>query len=171
MKNNNLIYICLILFSGLSRLVPHPWNLTPILAACLFSGYKIKPIGLAIFIPIFAVFISDILLGIYNGISWVYISYIFIIGIGLFLSKFNSIQSKIISTISGTLIFFLISNFGVWISVELYPKSIDGLISCYLAGIPFYKNTLIGTVFYSSVFFTISELLEKRIIRLTSTNY
>ena len=171
MKNNNLIYICLILFSGLSRLVPHPWNLTPILAACLFSGYKIKPIGLAIFIPIFTVFISDILLGIYNGISWVYISYIFIIGIGLFLSKFNSIQSKIISTISGTLIFFLISNFGVWISAELYPKSIDGLISCYLAGIPFYKNTLIGTVFYSSVFFTISELLEKRIIRLTSTNY
>ena len=167
MKNNNLIYICLILFSGLSRLVPHPWNLTPILAACLFSGYKIKPIGLAIFIPIFTVFISDILLGIYNGISWVYISYIFIIGIGLFLSKFNSIQSKIISTISGTLIFFLISNFGVWISAELYPKSIDGLISCYLAGIPFYKNTLIGTVFYSSVFFTISELLEKRIIRLT----
>ena len=76
MKKNNNIFIGLILLAGLIRLIPHPWNFTPLLAACIFSGSKIKPNGLALFMPLLAIFIGDIFIGLYSGMVWVYLGYI-----------------------------------------------------------------------------------------------
>lgn len=169
MKKNNMIFIGLILIAGIMRLIPHPWNFTPVLAACLFSGYKIKPIGLALFLPLVAVLLGDFTLGLYEGIGWVYTSYLLVIALAIFANKRNTVQSKGLTVLGGSLVFFLISNFGVWMSGYLYPKTFEGLVACYIAAIPFYKNTLIGTVLYSGVFFTIAEYLENSIVRFSTS--
>lgn len=170
MKKNNIIFIGLILFAGLFRLIPHSWNLTPLLAACIFSGFKIKPVGLAIFLPLITIFLGDLFIGFYDGMAWVYGAYIATIAIAVFTRNLSSNQSKIGNVIVGSIVFFLISNFGVWMSGLIYPQNIEGLIACFTAAIPFYKNTLIGTALYSGIFFGISDLLEKQVtIDLSST--
>ena len=162
MKKNNIIFIGLILFAGLFRLIPHSWNFTPLLAACIFSGYKIKPIGLAMFLPLITIFLGDIFIGFYDGMVWVYTAYIVTIAIAIFTSKSNSKQSKIGNIVFGSLSFFLISNLGVWMSGLIYPQNFEGLVACFVAAIPFYKNTIIGTVLYSGVFWGIADILEKQ---------
>jgi hypothetical protein len=169
MKKNNLIFIGLILISGMTRLIPHPWNFTPLLAVCIFSGYKIKHNGLAIFLPLISIFIGDLFLGIYSGMVWVYSGYILIILLSRILSKSKSINSKIISAIAGSFIFYIISNFGVWYSGAMYQLNFKGLVECYIAGIPFYKNTLIGTIIYSGIFFGISEMVERNLIQIATS--
>lgn len=169
MKKNRLIFIGLILMAGAFRLIPHPWNFTPILAVCIFSGYKIKPMGLALFLPLLTIFLGDLFIGIYEGMVWVYAAYIAAIAIAIFTNKSNSVQSKVGNVIIGSISFFIISNFGVWMSGLLYPKNIDGLMVCYVAAIPFFKNTFLGTVIYSFGFFTIAETLEKYDIAVMST--
>lgn len=168
MKKNNLIFIGLILLAGMIRMIPHPWNFTPLLAVCIFSGTKIKHNGLAIFLPLVAIFIGDLFLGIYSSMVWVYSGYILVILLSRILGNSKSINSKIISVVSGSLIFFIISNFGVWISGTMYSKNFQGLLECYIAGIPFYKNTLIGTIIYSSIFFGIAEIIERNLIQIAT---
>ena len=163
MKKNNIIFIGLILLSGFIRLIPHPWNFTPLLAACIFSGSKIKPNRLAIFIPLFAIFLGDMIIGFYSGMVWVYAGYILTISISVYLGKSNSLSSKLLNVVFGSLIFFIISNFGVWISGLLYPLNFVGFSECYIEAIPFYKNTFFGTILYSWAFFGIAEILERKI--------
>ena len=162
MKKHSLIFIGLILFSGLIRLFPHPWNFTPILAACIFSGYKIKPVGLSLIIPLIAIFSGDLFLGFYDGMVWVYSAYIATIGLAIISNKSNNFKTKSMNVVFGSLIFFIISNFGVWMSGLIYPQTFEGLLACYIAAIPFYKNTIIGTIIYSGLFFGISDYIEKQ---------
>ena len=169
MKKNNIIFIGLILFAGFIRLIPHPWNFTPLLAACIFSGSKIKPNGLAIFVPLLAIFLGDTFIGFYSGMVWVYAGYILTILISVYLRKSNTLNSKLLNVVFGSLIFFIISNFGVWISGLLYPLNFIGFSECYIEAIPFYKNTLFGTILYSWVFFGIGEILERKITSEMST--
>jgi len=164
MKKNNIIFIGLILLSGFIRLIPHPWNFTPLLAACIFSGSKIKPNGLAIFTPLLAIFLGDMFIGFYSGMVWVYAGYILTILISIYLGKSTSLNSKLLNVVFGSLIFFIISNFGVWTSGLIYPLNFVGFSECYIAAIPFYKNTVFGTILYSGVFFGIAEILERKFI-------
>ena len=97
MKKNNIIFIGLILLSGLIRLIPHPWNFTPLLAACIFSGSKIKPKGLGIFVPLLAIFLGDMFIGFYSGMVWVYAGYILTISISVYLRKSNTLNSKLLN--------------------------------------------------------------------------
>ena len=170
MKKNNIIFIGLILLAGFIRLIPHPWNFTPLLAACIFSGRKIKPIGLAIFVPLLAIFLGDTFIGFYSGMVWVYAGYIFTISISVYFRKSNTLNSKLLNVVFGSFIFFIISNFSVWISGLLYPLNIVGFSECYIAAIPFYKNTLFGTILYSGIFFGIAEILERKFITEIATD-
>ena len=169
MKKNNIIFIGLILLAGFIRLIPHPWNFTPLLAACIFSGSKIKSNGLALFVPLLSIFLSDMYIGLYSGMVWVYSGYILTILISVYLGKSNTLNSKLLNVAIGSLIFFIISNFGVWISGLMYPLNFVGFSECYIAAIPFYKNTLLGTIIYSGVFFGIAEILERKITTEMST--
>lgn len=161
MKKNSLIFMGLILMAGAFRLIPHTWNFTPILAVCIFSGYKIKPLGLALFLPLLTIFLGDLFIGFYEGMVWVYAAYIVTIAFALFTNKSNSVQSKVGNVIIGSISFFIISNFGVWMSGLLYPKNVDGVMACYIAAIPFFKNTFLGTLIYSFGFFAVAETLER----------
>ena len=71
-------------------------------------------------------------------------------------------------SISSSLLFFVISNFGVWISSSFYSKDIFGLVACYVAAIPFYYGTLSGTIFYSFFLFGSYEFLSRKLSKVTS---
>jgi hypothetical protein len=141
--------IILILLMIFSRLIPHPPNFTPIIAVAIMSGYLFKNLYLSILVLFFSMIVGDMFIGFYSNMFFVYFP-LFIITFFCFL-KNNKINGKnlFIYGISSSLVFFIISNFGLWLSSSMYEKNIAGLINCYIMAIPFFKNTMISTIFFS----------------------
>ena len=137
---------------ALGRLIPHPPNFTPILATAIYTPYMVNNKWLAMLIPLSAMFIADIIIGFHPYMLWVYGA----IGISTLLSywsmQFNKkyIQLGAMAIVSSVL-FFIITNFGVWTIWDYYPKTINGLLLCYTMAIPFFQNTLLGTIIYTAI--------------------
>ena len=143
MKINKIHFVVgIIIIAIISRLIPHPPNFSPVTAVALFSIINIKNKYIGVSIPIICLFVSDLILGISLINLFVYFSFILISGIGNLFGKIN-IKSVLLSSI----VFFLFTNFGVWLIG--YPKTLEGLITCYIAAIPFFGYTLAGDLFYS----------------------
>ena len=163
---NKLIIPIIILLVAVLRLIPHPPNFTPIIAMGLFGGAYIKNRSLAIFIPISAMLIADLFLGYHSTIYWVYGS-LFVISIfGMFLVDRINLKNCTIATISGSFFFFMVTNFGVWLTSSYYPKNIEGILTCYTLALPFLGNTLAGSLFYGAIMFGGYELLKRNISHL-----
>ena len=152
-----LLPISLILILSFSRLIPHPWNFTPILAAGIFSGFYFKKFFFSLFIIIFSMFLADIFIGFHNTMFFTYISLIVAVILGVFIKhlKFSEI---IFSGLVSSICFFLITNFGAWITLAMYEKNLEGLMSSYILAIPFFHNTLISTFLYLFLLKIIFEL-------------
>ena len=146
---NILLIIILTLFAIFSRLIPHPPNFTPLLAIALYSGVCFKNKFLFI-IPLLSMVISDFFLGYHNVIFWVYLSLLIIFYMGYLLFKKYTFRNLILLSFVSSIMFFILSNLGVWIIG--YPKSFEGFVACYVAAIPFFHNTLISTILFSSIF-------------------
>ena len=137
---------------ALGRLIPHPPNFTPILATAIFTPYIIKDKWIAVLIPLSAMFIADIIIGFHPYMLWIYGA----IGISTLLSywsmRFNKkyMQLAIMALVS-SILFFIITNFGVWTIWDYYPKTINGLVLCYTMAIPFFQNTIYGTIIYTAI--------------------
>ena len=157
---NKLIIPLIIILAAIMRLIPHPPNFTPIIAMGLFSGYCIKNKTIAILLPIMAMFFSDLFLGFHLTIYWVYGSLVIATILGMLLIKGINMKSFLISSLSASSSFFLITNFGVWLTSAYYPKTIDGLLICYTMALPFFGNTLLGTFFYTGLLFMVYKLLR-----------
>lgn len=144
--------LLIIFFAVILRLVPHPANFAPIAAMALFGGAYLNK-RYALIAPLVAMFVSDIFLGFHNTFAFVYGSFLLTGVIGLWLRNRRTIQNIILASFASSFLFFVITNFGVWLVGNLYPKTIQGLIECYIAAIPFFRNTLIGDLFFVGVFF------------------
>ena len=131
----------------MSRIVPHIANFTPVLALCLWVGHINRGHVFFWALPLAALFASDAFLGFYPGWAFNYICFAGILFLGQFLS--GSLGSFIGGGLAAALGFFIVSNAGVWAFTDLYAKSLDGLILALEAGLPFFRNTLISTLFYS----------------------
>ena len=143
-----------VLLAGLSRLMPHPPNFTPIAAMALFCGANCTNKYTAFIIPILAMLLSDFIIGFHNTLIPVYISLCFIVLIGFGLvGKTNKVSSLFVASVSSSILFFVITNLAVWYYGVLYPKNFIGLTECYLMAIPFFKNTILGDIFFSSILF------------------
>lgn len=143
------------------RLLPHPPNFSPIMAIALFSGvYLSKKIAFAL--PIVAMIISDIFLGFYDLklVLVVYLGIILCVVLGILVKKHKNFKTITLSSLSGSIIFFALTNFAVWFFYNWYPKNFLGLISCYVAALPFFKNSLLGDLFFALVFFGAYELAK-----------
>ena len=150
-----LIFVISVVFvAAFSRLLPHLPNVTPVAAIALFGGTYIKRRYLAFLLPLAALFISDLFLGFYTEMYAVYISFAITVGLGMLLSKKTSATSTVAASIASSIIFFLLTNFAVWMSGTFaYPTTIAGLGLCYEAAIPFFRNELFGTLAYNTLFF------------------
>jgi len=144
-------YIVIILLAIVARVIPHAPNFAPIGGLALFSGSHFKK-KIALIIPLTAMFVSDIFLGFHKTVPYVYVSFIIISLIGG-LIKNNKWQSVALASLVSSVLFFLITNFGVWATGTMYVKNLDGLLQSYAMGLPFFRNTVLSDLFYSFSFF------------------
>ncbi|MDP2741438.1 MAG: hypothetical protein Q8O66_01980 [bacterium] len=160
-KNTNLIIALLFILIGIIfRLIPHAPNFTPIAAMALFGGVYFSK-KTALILPLLAVMISDIFLGFYEPkiMIAVYGSFLLCAILGFWLKKHKKWHTVLGSAILSAFLFFLITNFAVFAFSPWYSKTFSGLIQCYLMALPFFRNTLLGDLFYTSVFFGTYELI------------
>jgi hypothetical protein len=166
LKPRLMVLIAIVLAAAGSRLIPHPPNLASISAIALFGGAYFSDKRLAFLVPLAALLLSDLMLGFYNYMEVVYLSFALIVCIGLWLQKRRSAIHIAGAALASSVLFFLLTNFGVWAFESLYPKTIEGLIACYVAAIPFFQNTIQGDLFFTAVLFGGFALLEKRFPKL-----
>ena len=152
----------IILAAALSRLIPHPPNMTSVTAVALFGGAYFSDRRLAFLVPLAALFLSDLVLGFYHHMEIVYASFALIVCIGLWLQKNRSALHIAGAALASSVLFFVLTNFAVWAFDSLYPMTLDGLIACYVAAIPFFRNMLLGDVLYTVLLFGGFALLERR---------
>ena len=153
--NRNLVIIALIFLAVVTRLLPHPPNFTPIAGMALFAVNRFSDKKIAFLLPIVCMILTDIFIGFHSITPFVYISIIGISCIGYFSKKINNV-----AILKSSLLFFFISNFGVWLLG--YPNTISGFISCYTLALPFLINTVLGDFFfYHSLNFSFNKI-EKR---------
>ena len=141
--------ISLILILAFARLIPHPPNFTPIIAVAIMSSYFFRNILLSCTVIIISMLLADIFIGFYKNIFFVYLSLLLITYIFSHINRKIKLKNLFIFGLLGSIIFFILSNFGVWILSEMYEKNLNGLINCYLLAVPFFINTLLSTIIFS----------------------
>jgi len=148
------------------RLLPHPPNFTPIGAMALFSGAYLGRRPLAFVAPLGALLLSDLVLGFYHGQATVYFSVALIVMIGMAALARRSVLRIGAAAIASSVLFFIITNFGMWLFSGFYPRTLTGLEACYVAAIPFFQNTIAGDLFYAALLFGGFKVLELLMPRL-----
>ncbi len=180
-KQNNTLLLAAVFFiiaAAFTRLFPHYHNFTAIGAMAVFGGSVIKDKKLSFLLPLGALLLSDICLQLFTSTKgfygtsqyFVYAAFVIITALAALMQK-RSVANIALATIWSAALFFIISNFGVWVSSDYYPKTLAGLGACYWAGIPFYKNELfgnfvlnsiMGNAFYSALMFGVYYIMERK---------
>ncbi len=168
------VLVLMILMAALSRLLPHPPNFAPIGAMALFGAAYFSNRIIAIVLPLIALWLSDLVLMnvvyahlgdgfvfFYSGFYWIYGSFILITLLGFLTLKKVKVGNILGASLAASILFFITSNFSVFLG-NMYPNTLDGLITCYIAAIPFFGNTLSGDLFYSGVLFGAFELAKRQ---------
>ena len=164
-----------VLLAVLTRFIPHMPNFSPVFAALLFGGAHLKRRD-AIWYPLLLVAASDILLttqvyrmrlGWEQSITW--LAFAVVTLIGYWLRKRETVARIGIAALAGPTAFFLISNFGVWLGWRMYPPTWDGLITCYVAALPFYRNSLLASLAYTAALFGAYEIYRRKHSGIAST--
>lgn len=167
MKSRLYVLAAIVLAAAASRLLPHPPNFTPIAAMALFGGAYFQHRAVAFGAPLAAMLLSDLLIGFHGGMPFVYAAILLISGMGLAIrSRLNPVWIGG-AALSASLVFFVVTNFGVWLAgvvfpaTGLYPFTGAGLVSAFVAAIPFFGNTLAGDVMYTVLLFGGFALAER----------
>ena len=155
--------ISLILILALARLIPHPPNFTPIVAVAIMSSCFFRNIYLSFAVIIVSMLLADVFIGFYNNMFFVYLSLLLIAFIFFRISIKIKLQNLFIFGFLGSVIFFLISNFGVWILSGMYEKNLNGLAYCYFLALPFFVNTMLSTIIFTYSAFIANNLFSKNI--------
>lgn len=171
------VLTCLILLAAFSRLIPHAPNFTAVGAMALFGGAYFSRKSLALLVPLLALWLSDIVLNnvVYREYyptftlavnPWTYGTFAVLVGLGAVALKKVTPSSVVVTSLLASVIFFLVSNFSVWLGSSAYPQNATGLLLCYVAGEPFFWNTLLGDLFYCGVLFGSYELARRQFPQL-----
>lgn len=163
-----LILAAIIAAAALTRLIPHPMNFAPLGAMALFGSAYLSRNGMGLLVTMAAWLLSDLLLNNFvypgdgftlftQGAVFIYGSIALIYALGSVLLKKVSLPRMAAGSLGASVIFFVVSNLGVWVTGTMYPMTIDGLMACYAAAIPFFQNTLMGDLFYATILFLLYE--------------
>jgi hypothetical protein len=155
----------LLVLAALSRLLPHPPNFAPITAMAVFGAVRFGGLGSAILVPLLAMLLSDVGKEIIyrNGFSpergfyplmWVIYGTFALTALLSRLARGTRSPAVIAATtLAGSCLFFVLTNFAIWAAGSYYPRTAEGLAECYVAAIPFFRNTLLGDATYATVLF------------------
>lgn len=146
--------LALVAFGVIMRLLPHPANLAPVGAIALFGG-AVLPRKLGWWLPVLIMAVSDMLLGFYNGILFTWAGFLLVALFGMSLRNQSNWLRVPFGALGGAVIFFIVSNFGVWAQGKLYAHTWAGLVQCYEMALPFFRNTFTGDLVYSALLFGI----------------
>jgi hypothetical protein len=178
MNSRTLALTGFIVLAALSRLLPHPPNFVPITAMAVFGAIRFSNRWAAVVAPLLALLLSDLAMevlyqfglaqewGLYRGMGTVYGATALIVLIGLLARGTRSPAAIAATTLAGSCVFFVITNFAVWADGSLYPRTAEGLAMCYTAAIPFFRNALLGDATYAAILFGAWALAEARFPRL-----
>lgn len=159
-----LFTISAIIFAlAIFRLLPHLPNVSPVAAMALFGGAYFADRRIAFIVPFLALFLSDLVLGLHNSMIFVYAGFALTVAIGFLLKDRVTLTNTAFATVLASVLFFLLTNLGAWLTSGLYAKSAEGLMQAYVAGIPFFQNSLLGNLVFVAVIFGGYQLLQKNV--------
>lgn len=138
-------------------------NVSPVTALALFAGAYLADRRLALIIPLAAMLVGDLVLGFHNTMIFVYGAFALITGVGIWMSRHLCGYIVIGASLVSSTLFFIVTNFGVWLVGGYYPLTLDGLLLCYTAAIPFFQLTLMGDLFFVGLLFGGFMALEHRV--------
>jgi hypothetical protein len=169
------ILALIVLTVGMTRLLHLPPNVAPISAFALFGGAYFTKRWQSVLLPIGAYWVSDLILNnvIYksffptftlfsNDFYFAAVSLGLTVALSWFMLKVVKVQNVFVASIIGSLIFFVITNFGTWLIWNMYPMNAAGLAACYAAGLPFLQNALTGDLLWSAILFGGFALAQRR---------
>ncbi|HTT08937.1 MAG TPA: DUF6580 family putative transport protein [Gammaproteobacteria bacterium] len=160
MRNKTLVLVLTwIGLAALARLLPHPPNVTPVAAMALFAGCYLADRRWACAVPLLAMLLTDVVLGFHSTQPYVYAAFLLMVGLGRWLSRHYATGNIVLASLSGSLLFFALTNYGVWATQNMYPHTAAGLVLCYIAALPFFHYTALGDLFYSALLFGTAALL------------
>jgi Family of unknown function (DUF6580) len=162
MNSRFIVLTMIILGAAFTRLIPHYPNFTAIGAVALFGGAYFSKKWLAFIVPLTALFLTDLIIGLYSQMWVVYLSFVLIVLIGLTLQGAKKPGKVILASISASVSFFVITNFAMWYGSSLYPQNLTGIMESYTAAIPFFSYTLLGDLFYVGIMFGAFEIVKVR---------
>ncbi len=159
-----LITLSLIIFAiAMFRLLPHPPNVSPVAAMALFGGAYFSDRRVAFLVPFLALLLSDFLLGLHSTMIYVYAGFAGTVVIGFWIGKNVNLSRIAAAVIGSSLLFFMLTNFGAWLTSGLYPMTAGGLMQAYIAGIPFLQNSLMGNFVFSALLFGGFAALQRNV--------
>lgn len=179
-SSRTLFIIAAIVVGALTRLLPHPPNFTAIGALALFGGAYLSSRWLAVLVPVLAVFLSDLVLNntiyaqegkfvwMFEGAWLIYLSTAVCALLGMFILRKVNAGRVASSSVITALVFFVLTNFGVWAGSTMYPQTFVGLAECYVAALPFLGWSVLGNLFFAGIFFGGFELAGRRFPKLAS---
>jgi hypothetical protein len=145
----------------LSRFIPHYPNMTAVGALAVYSGFAGRPRWMGFGFVMTALLFTDWILGFHNTMFYTYGAWILVSVVSSFgLRQFSWVKLMGMGLLSAS-VFFVISNFGFWMTGILYPKTAQGLLECYLAAVPFFENQLVGDIAFSLGLFAVHFAIEK----------
>ncbi|MCU0354094.1 MAG: hypothetical protein MUD08_10220 [Cytophagales bacterium] len=171
----------MVLLAALSRLLPHPDNFTPVGAMALFGGAYFANRWAAVAVPLLSMWFSDLVLNnvfyrAYNpsfawftpGGYWIYGSILLTVVLGWLMLRKVTVMRVAAASLSASVLFFVVTNFGVWLGGDMYPQTFEGFTACYVAALPFFRNAALGDLVYCAVMFGVFALAQRRFPVLSS---
>lgn len=155
-----IIAIGLVIIGVMLRLVPHIPNFAPVGAIALFGGALLNW-RLALWLPLGVMMLSDMVLGGYPGIEFTWAGFLLVVLWGMMFRRRRFLSRVTIGAIGSSGIFFVVSNFGVWVASGMYAHTASGLAECYVLALPFYTATLLADMTYAAVFFGVYEAVRR----------
>lgn len=160
-----LIAGILILFATTVRILPHPWNFTPVGGMAIFAGAMFRKRWISFLLPLAALLAGDLFVGFYKLMFIVYASFALSVAIGRWLATSRTVTRIGGAVLLGAMQFFVVTNFALWAVGGFYARTGSGLVACYIAGFPLFWNTLAGDVVYATALFGGYALAEKVLVR------
>ena len=144
------------------RLVPHPPNFTPVAAIALFGGACLHSRLASLLVPLAALFVSDLVLGFYPHMAAVYAGFALTVMLGWLLAARRTPVRIAGAALASSVLFFVLTNLDIWAFTSHYPKTWAGLVECYTAALPFFRNSLLSDALFTTLLFGGLWLTERR---------
>src|SRR5438876_150620 len=136
MKPRFWTVVGMIAMAAVARIMPHPWNVTPVPAIALFGGAKFDDKRTAFWVPLAAMLAGDIFVGFHVLLPLVYACFAATVAIGFWIKKKPGVGRLVAGSLAASLLLYVVSDAGMWVISPLYPKTLQGLVMCYAAALP-----------------------------------